>query len=137
MGGVVGITIAVGLIGFFGENAVMHFVALCMTNNGNKSVSSQPLYLQLCFVVMIFSLPLQAIELLSLIPYIGPFISLAILIYRLVLLVMALQAIYQLTSGQAVLLIVIFWVLVILFVLILVLSIASAGLAVVMLRASS
>jgi len=130
MGGAIGYDILSTIIWFFLVNGVFHLVALCL--GGGRGMLTTPtsssMFLQLCFLSLLFSVPLSFASILTLIPYLGWVIWVAIAIYRFVLFVITLQSVYNLTACHAIGIIVVFGIV---FGLIVIIIYATAATAVV------
>lgn len=115
LGGAIGITIAVFLFSYFLGMGIFHGLAQCMAVSPHERGAQRgsPTFLQLCFLNLLYSIPLDILSILGLIPFIGWVIGLALFIYRLVLLVYTLQAVYHVSVGQAIGIIVCFVVIII------------------------
>lgn len=127
----IGISIISTLAMFFISNGVCHGVSLCLGGGKNNGQTSSNMFLQLCFLVVVYGLPLDLIGgILGLIPVVGAFISLAVAIYRLVLFVISLRAVYDITTCHAIGVIVVWIIVLVVFVLLLWLAFAASFLAV-------
>eukprot|EP00026_Physarum_polycephalum_P012741 Phypoly_transcript_13070.p1 GENE.Phypoly_transcript_13070~~Phypoly_transcript_13070.p1 ORF type:complete len:310 (+),score=35.56 Phypoly_transcript_13070:100-1029(+) len=134
-----GFAILAAIIGtvifFFLANLLFHGVALCF-GGGERSTDKNRMFVQLCFLTILFTFPLDVLSgFISLIPFVGPVIAAIIFIYKIVLTVIALRAIYGIQTCHAVGILIAY--LVILFVILLCfLLLVSSTYAVVLLLAA-
>lgn len=112
LGATIGVTVAMFLFFFFLGNGIFHGLAQCMAADRHY-IEHQPTFLQLCFLNLLYTIPLDILSILGLIPFVGWVISIALLIYRLMLLVYTLQGVYGVSVGQAIGIIVCFVVIII------------------------
>jgi len=128
LGAAIGVLFAFSIVFFFLRNGLFHGLANCMAVGAHERAHTgpQPCFLQLCFLTLLYGLPLDVVSILTIIPFIGWVISVALFIYSILLLVYSLQAIYHISSGQAIGIIVVFAVLFV--VLVIVLYVTAAAL---------
>jgi len=88
------------LIFFFLGNLLFHGVALCL--GGGERSGSSLMFIRLCFLTLLFTFPLDLLGIFSFIPYIGGVIALIIAIYKIVLIVITLRAIYSIQTCHAI-----------------------------------
>lgn len=89
------------LIFFFLANLIFHGLALWLGGGAHEANKTQ-LFVQLCYTILLFSLPLDLLNLLTFIPFLGGIIALALWIYRLYLTVLTIQAVYSVRGCHAV-----------------------------------
>jgi len=98
--------ILVIIISFFVSNGIFHGLSKCL--GGGKETPEEPMFKQLCYLVQLCNFPLDLLSILAIIPVVGWFISVVIIIYRIVLFIRCLQGVYRITVCQAIGVIVIF-----------------------------
>lgn len=81
-------------IGFFIGAGLYHLIA--------KAFGGRGTFLTYCYCYLLLGVPLSIVSgLLNLIPFIGPFIAIAVSIYQIVLQVYMTMAVHRLTGGKA------------------------------------
>jgi len=129
-GALIGTAIMNTLFMFFVVNGFLHLVALCFGGGKHSGLSGSRHFLELCFVSLLFSVPLSFLKLVTLIPWLGAIIAFAIAIYSLVLMVISLMSVYGITACQGVGVIIVYVLLLIAMMLILVFALSFSFLAV-------
>jgi hypothetical protein len=102
LSGVVVLTAIFVLVYFFAANGIYALFAKCLGGKRPELVS-HPTFLQYCYVTLLIDVPISILtKILSFIPIIGELAYIALLIYSIILGVLAMKAVYHLTTGQAI-----------------------------------
>jgi hypothetical protein len=102
LGGVVVLTTIFVLVYFFASNGIYAVFAKCL-GGSRPELATHPTFLQYCYVTLLIDVPISIIgKILSFIPIIGGLAYIALLIYSIILGILGMKAVYHLTTGQAI-----------------------------------
>lgn len=102
LGGLILVEVILTPLSFFFFTGGICVISRCLAGNRPELVS-HPTFLQYCYLYILFNFPLDILSaILSMIPVIGVIFNIAIWIYRIVLNILSMRAVYHLTTGQAI-----------------------------------